>query len=452
LSFGATLQNLTTSRIKFINEEYLLPETLRGGVAVRVPIGSRFKLNLGTDVAKLLGSSNDEIRVYSGGELRISEVFAMRGGYKFHDTELSRWGAGFGVIIPMNWFGRSSTELDYAYSPMGAFDTQAHRFSLSFSFGAIQPVLPIAGMDPAQLAEMQQQVSRELEAAEQARKAAEEARLSATETEKRLKDLEAEMAARLEKVKQIAETSEGKIVIEPKEAGNLLMTLRINFDFDRANIRPSEYETMFKVADILQTYPEAKVGISGHTDNIGDDEYNLKLSNARMNGVMNFLERHGLSQNRFFMPVAYGEWKPLTTNRNEPERARNRRVEFYLYTGTNNPVIPEGSTIENVTVIGDTAIVVTGNGRLSYITSFVDNPPRMILKFPKVYVPDPRTFVLNRGNFIQARMAYHPDERSTWVVFDMYTLTQPTWFAQDNRLFMRLPGGETPLPTTQRQN
>jgi outer membrane protein OmpA-like peptidoglycan-associated protein len=451
VSLGATVQNLTAGKMKFINEEYLLPETARGGIAIRLPLGQQFKWTVGTDVAWTLGGSDEKARIYSGTELRISKVFAVRGGYKFHDTELSRWGAGFGVIIPMNWFGRSSTALDYAYSPMEAFDSQTHRFSLSFTFGAIQPVL--AGIDPSQLVEMQQQVARELEAAEQARKAAEEARLAASETEKRLKDLEAEMAARLEKVMQIAETTAGKIEIEPKEAGNVLMTLRINFDFDKADIRPVEYETMFKVVDILQTYPEARVAISGHTDNIGTDEYNMRLSEARMSGVMDFLQRHGVGSDRFFMPVPYGEWRPLTDNRTEEERFRNRRVEFLLYTGDNQPAIPEGSKIGDVAVIGDSTISVVGNGRLNYLTSFADNPPRMILKFPKVYIPDPRTIPLNRGSFIQARLGYHPDERSTWVVFDLYSpLQQPAWFAQDNRVMLRLPGGETPLPTAGKQN
>ncbi|MCI0693994.1 PorV/PorQ family protein, partial [candidate division KSB1 bacterium] len=343
-SFGATLQNLTLSKVKFINGEYLLPETVRGGVAARLPLGSKFKLNLGTDVAKYLGSAGDEPRIYSGGELRISEVFAVRGGYKFHDTELSRWGAGFGVIIPMNWLGRSLTELDYAYSPMDAFDTQAHRFSLSFAFGKVEPVEPLV-VDAEDMLKMRDQVARELEAAAQARKEAEEARLTAQETEKRLKDLEAEMAKRLARAKQIADSSGGKIEIKPVEEGNVLsnvlVTLRINFDFDKAIIRTDEFPTMFRVADILQTYPEAKVQISGHTDNIGTDDYNMKLSEARMNSVMSFLNRHGLDSTRFFMPVPYGEWRPLTANRTAEEQFRNRRVEFLLFTGDNKPVVPE---------------------------------------------------------------------------------------------------------------
>jgi outer membrane protein OmpA-like peptidoglycan-associated protein len=363
-SLGATVQNLTVSKMKFINREYLLPETLRGGLAVRLPIGQTFKLNLATDVATYIGNSGTDPRIYSGAELRVSEVFAVRGGYKFHETDLTRWGAGFGLVIPMNWFGRSSTELDYAYRPMNAFDTQAHYFSLSFNFGKTQPVGPI-GMSPEEFKKMQEQAQLELAAAEQARKAAEEARLSAQETEKRLKALEAELAARLEKAKQIAETSGGKIEVQPAEKGNVLMTLRINFDFDKYLIRPSEYETMFKVVDILQTYEGSQVWLSGHTDYVGTDEYNMKLSEARMSSVMIFLDRHGIDRGHFFMPVPYGEWRPLTENRTEEQRFRNRRVEFYIYTGENQPVIPEGSKIETIVVQGDSAIAIVGNAVLA---------------------------------------------------------------------------------------
>jgi outer membrane protein OmpA-like peptidoglycan-associated protein len=460
-SFGATLQNLTISKIKFIDTEFLLPETVRGGLAARLPITiarRKFKVNVGTDVAKLLGSPEDKVRVYSGAEVRVSEVFALRGGYKFHDTELSRWGAGFGVIVPMAWLGRANAEVDYAYSPMDAFESQAHRFSLSFNFGAIKQV----PLDTLRIAEMQQQVTQELEAATEAREAAErartsaeEARLAAEETEKRLKDLEAAWQAKLDSIRQIAASAPpGAIEIAEQPGHNILMTLRINFDFDKAIIRTGDYETMFKVVDILQTTPNAKVGLTGHTDNIGTDEYNMKLSEARMNNVTAFLVRHGIDTTRFFMPVPYGEWKPLTENRTAEEQFRNRRVEFLLYTG-GAPLIPEGSKIENVQVAGDSAIAIVGNGRLSYITSFVGNPPRLILKFPKVYTPDARTFPIKQGNFIQARMAYHPDERSTWVVFDLNAppAQQPTWLVQDNRLILPLRNGARlePLPATERR-
>lgn len=454
VNFGATLQNFTVSKIQFLEQAALLPETLRGGAALRLPFGPlnaegdrKHKLNLGADVAKVLDNADKKVRVYSGAELRIADVIALRGGYKFHDTELSRWGAGFGVIIPMEWLGGSRTEFDYAYSPMTAFDSQAHRFSLSFNFGKVKT-------DQGQMVLIREQMTQELDAAQQARldaqqtleeaeksrQAAEEARLAAEEAEKRLKALEAEMAARLAKIKAIADSSGGKIEVQPEKTGNVLMTLRINFDFDKSVIRTTEYPTMFRVKEILDTYPEAKVQISGHTDNIGTDEYNMKLSEARMNSVMDFLTRHGISNTRYFMPVPYGEWKPLTDNRTADAQFRNRRVEFYLFTGANQPVVPEGSKIETVQVLGDSTVSVVGNGRLNYVSSFVDNPPRLILKFPKVYIADSRSIPLNLGNFQQARLGYHPNERSTWVVFDLYGRLQepPAWAAQDNRLLLRL--------------
>ncbi len=458
LNFGATLQNFTVGKIQFIDQSSLLPETIRGGAALRLPFGGlnadgdrKLKLNIGADVAKLLDNTDKKVRVYSGAELRIANVFAVRGGYKFHDTELSRWGAGFGVIIPMEWLGGSSTELDYAYSPLTTFDSQAHRFSLSFNFGKVktdagqliairsQMTQEMADIEKARLAAQQT-----LEDAERSRLAAEEARLSAEETERRLKAMEAEMAARLERAKKIAESSEGKIEVKPEEKGNVLLTLRINFDLDKSVIRTNEYPTMFKVKEILETYPEAKVQISGHADNTGTDEYNMKLSESRMSSVMDFLARHGISNTRFFMPVPYGEWKPLTDNNTAASRFRNRRVEFLLYTGDNRPVVPEGSKIETVQVTGDSTVSVVGNGKLNYLTSFLDNPPRMILKFPKVYISDAKNIALNLGNFQQARMAYHPEDRSTWVVFDLYGRIQqpPAWYTQDNRLMLRLSNGK----------
>lgn len=454
LNFGATLQNFTVSKIQFINQASLLPETMRGGVALRLPFGGlnaegdrQLKLNLGTDVAKLLDSSDKKVRVYSGAELRIANVFAVRGGYKFHDTELSRWGAGFGVIIPMEWLGGSSTELDYAYSPLTTFDSQAHRFSLSFNFGKVKSdagqLIAIRSQMTQEMADIEKTrlaVQQTLEDAEKSRQATEEARLAAEETERRLKAMEAEMTARLERAKKIAESSEGKIELKPEEKGNVLMTLRINFDLDKSFIRTNEYPTMFKVKEILETYPEAKVQISGHADNTGSDEYNMKLSESRMNSVMDFLTRHGINNNRFFMPVPYGEWKPITDNNTEQSRARNRRVEFFLYTGDNQPAVPEGSKIETVQIVGDSTVSVVGNGKLNYVVSFLDNPPRMIMKFPKVFIPDSKSIALNLGNFQQARMAFHPEDRSTWVVFDLYGRIQqpPATSSLDNRLMLRL--------------
>ncbi len=411
VSIGATLQNFTLKKMKFKNglAEYKLPETIRGGLATRLPLSEQLKLNVAVDGAKYLDGFDKKIRVSSGAELLISEVFAVRGGYKFHDYELSKWGAGFGVNIPTSWLGGASTSLDYAYSPLEDFDAQAHRFSLTFNFGTLVPAPLMVNV------EEMQRLNRE---AQEALLAAQEAEARLRDTEARMTELERLLAERLEKAKQIAESSQGAIEVEERADRNVLATLRVNFDWDKSDIRPDMYETLNKLSEILNTYPESQVWISGHTDNTGDDEYNFHLAQRRMDSVMNYLTRRNISTARFIDPIPYGEWEPLTDNRTPDLRFRNRRVEFLIYTGENRPQVHRGSLIENVAVAND-SVSVLGNGRLEFTTRFVDDPPRAVLVFPKTYVPDAKTFQINRGNIRQARIGFHPEDGSTWVVFDL---------------------------------
>ena len=417
VSIGATLQNFTLKKMKFKNgaTEYKLPETIRGGLATRLPIGQQLKLNVGVDGAKYLDSYDKKVRVFSGAELLISEVFAVRGGYKFHDYELSRWGAGFGVNIPTSWLGGASTSFDYAYSPLENFDSQAHRFSLTFNFGTLVPAPVMVN------AEEMQRLNRE---AQEALLAAQEAEARLRDTEARMSELEKLLAERLEKAKLIAESSQGAIEVAEQANRNVLATLRVNFDWDKSDIRPDMYETLNKLAEILNTYPESQVWISGHTDNTGDDEYNFHLAQRRMDSVTNYLSRRSISSSRFVDPIPYGEWQPLNDNRTPELRFRNRRVEFLIYTGDNKPELQRGSMIERVAVAND-SVSVLGNGRLDFTTRFVDSPPRAVLVFPKTYVPDAKTFPINRGNVRQARVGFHPEDGSTWVVLDLDSPVTP---------------------------
>jgi len=282
VSYGATIQNLGLTRLEFLDKKDNLPETYRGGVGFHFPIGDRLNVNADFDMAWL---ADQQVRAYLGGEVIINNLIALRSGYKIHDFEANRWGVGLGIIIPMNWFYNSQTRLDYAYSPLDAFDDGSHRFSLVFAFGSA-PQLQITGVraqDQQEFTKMKEQLKKELEAAEKARLAAEEA-------QRRTQLLEQEMAKRLQRIQEIAKESKGKIeIVTPapiKPGDSILVSMRINFDFDKADIRPDEYETMHQVAQILNTYPESKVHISGHTDFIGPEDYNIRLSQRRVDSVM----------------------------------------------------------------------------------------------------------------------------------------------------------------------
>ena len=79
--------------------------------------------------------------------------------------------------------------------------------------------------------------------------------------------------------------------------------------------------------DYLQKNPKVKIHIEGHTDNVGDKEYNQELSQNRAKEVCNYLQDRGVSPKRLTYK-GYGESSPITTNKTEEGRSKNRRTSF----------------------------------------------------------------------------------------------------------------------------
>lgn len=111
----------------------------------------------------------------------------------------------------------------------------------------------------------------------------------------------------------------------------MVITLRgIQFDFDKATLRPESYSVLDDAARILKENPTIKVEIQGHTCSMGTDAYNLKLSQARAASVVNyFLSTHHIDPRRL-ISIGYGESRPIASNDNEAGRELNRRVEFVI--------------------------------------------------------------------------------------------------------------------------
>ena len=108
----------------------------------------------------------------------------------------------------------------------------------------------------------------------------------------------------------------------------------VNFDFDKATLRPDAVAILNEAIDILKRYPDLKVEVAGHTDSIGSDAYNQKLSERRAKTVYDYLTSNGIDAGRLVGPVGYGESRPIAPNTNpdgsdNPEgRAQNRRTEL----------------------------------------------------------------------------------------------------------------------------
>jgi outer membrane protein OmpA-like peptidoglycan-associated protein len=101
----------------------------------------------------------------------------------------------------------------------------------------------------------------------------------------------------------------------------------INFDFDKAQIKP-EFEPVLDVAvQELTDNPTVNVEVAGHTDAVGTDEYNQGLSERRSNSVVDYLVSKGIDRSRL-SPVGYGEAQPVADNSTADGRAQNRRVEL----------------------------------------------------------------------------------------------------------------------------
>lgn len=114
------------------------------------------------------------------------------------------------------------------------------------------------------------------------------------------------------------------------QKGSVITLKGIYFDFNKATIRPESYSVLEDAAKILNDNPKIMVEIQGHTDSVGPDSYNQKLSLARAQAVVDYLVRvKGIDINRL-KAVGYGESKPIASNATKEGRALNRRIEFVI--------------------------------------------------------------------------------------------------------------------------
>jgi len=114
-------------------------------------------------------------------------------------------------------------------------------------------------------------------------------------------------------------------------------TKYIQFDFNKATLKPTSYPKLEELVRILGEYPDYSLSIAGHTDNIGNDNYNQQLSFDRATAARTYMISKGIAESRI-EGRGYGESKPIAPNTTDAGRALNRRVDFDLYlTGDANP-------------------------------------------------------------------------------------------------------------------
>ena len=107
------------------------------------------------------------------------------------------------------------------------------------------------------------------------------------------------------------------------------MTSQTAFDTDSSSIKPGFHSTLNKLADVVVRYGKTTLTVVGHTDNVGSNEYNQKLSERRAHAVAQYLESQRVNGMRL-ATAGRGELDPVQPNATAAGRQANRRVEIYV--------------------------------------------------------------------------------------------------------------------------
>lgn len=104
---------------------------------------------------------------------------------------------------------------------------------------------------------------------------------------------------------------------------------QVHFATGKHTILSDSFELLNQVAQVLKDHPTIKLRIEGHTDSVGNDASNLRLSQRRANSVRDYLIAQGIDPNRL-IAVGFGETMPIASNATASGRSLNRRVEFNI--------------------------------------------------------------------------------------------------------------------------
>lgn len=148
----------------------------------------------------------------------------------------------------------------------------------------------------------------------------------------------------------LAPTGCPKRVLVVKTDKQIQIKQQIRFKGGRSQIRGAiSYEILDQIAAVLRSNPMLKIVIEGHTDSVGSEKRNQRLSQKRAEAVREALISRKIDPNRL-EAIGYGESKPLESNKTRKGRAANRRVEFNIVEikaeAAPNNALPEGAKLE----------------------------------------------------------------------------------------------------------
>jgi len=188
-----------------------------------------------------------------------------------------------------------------------------------------------AAAEGRQLAEAQTADARQqAETAQQVASTAEQDAATARETAAKAQEEADAIRKRAEADVNRLQEALGQIAETQRTALGLTMNLgsdHLKFAFDKAELRTEDRELLSRIAGILMTAHDYTISVNGHTDDVGSEDYNLKLSQRRAQAVRDYLVKAGLSAD-ILSVEGHGKTLPLVKATTDAARAKNRRVEL----------------------------------------------------------------------------------------------------------------------------
>ncbi|MBN1665383.1 MAG: OmpA family protein [Deltaproteobacteria bacterium] len=172
-----------------------------------------------------------------------------------------------------------------------------------------------------------------------------------------------------------SDLTSGEPVIE-----NVTITLNVQFDTGQAIIKPTYHNDIKKIADFMNKYPSTSAVIEGHTDNIGKEGVNVRLSHRRAANIKAYLvEKFGIDRSRI-KAIGYDYQKPIASNKTAEGRQKNRRgvtyIETHTYSFFEDSGLPKGgfSIVNQESINAKIKLFREKQGAASYSSKIVEGP------------------------------------------------------------------------------
>ncbi len=272
--------------------------------------------------------------LYKVSQLATSQIdFSVKASYDPNLDDIEEYDPFFWVAylnrseyghIVSSGFKVKNTSISYAYEfggkGIGAYTSGSHEVMLSYHFGEKKSPPPIEDKPVADSL-----LAKNTDSTALAQKDSGQVKTDSSAVADKQKTDSLANTASLEA--PMLDTEGKQIFPNKPQKGKRVVLRNMNFETGSDKMNPNSNEALDRLAEYLEKNPSVRIEIGGHTDNVGDDTFNKKLSQLRANSVMRYLVSKGIAIERI-VTKGYGEESPLGSNDDEDDRAINRRIEM----------------------------------------------------------------------------------------------------------------------------